>query len=245
MDMQKQRTIVCRGWLLASVSITVPGSLSSSGAQYFPGSSQPATAKQTRTSNGNTVTPERKHEKVNMWKIGKSELIAIAVGSVLYGTLGQFETFLQFQSIIPFSFTIFPAIVVPLFFGAVFGPWVGLFAEVGGYLIEHYISGYPFTWQDNLGLAVMGYITGLAILYTRRRYNHAHAIITATIISAIGLIIGITCNLCSRIVFLKTSVQIASNIFITSGLSDLVLCLILLPILLVIYNAIGERMRRT
>jgi serine/threonine protein kinase len=192
---------------------------------------------------GKIAAIERKNEKVNIWRIGKSEIVSIALGSILYASLGQFEPYLLFPSVTSFSFPIFPAIVIPLFFGIISGPWVGIFTAVVGYLIEHYISGDPFVWEANLGLAVMGFVAGLTILRTRRRYNHIRTIVIAELISAVGLVVGMICNACAYILFLKDTVEGALKLFIPLALSDLILCLILLPPLLVAYNIVNELIR--
>jgi serine/threonine protein kinase/uncharacterized membrane protein len=199
-------------------------------------------ASPTNSPDNDSDAPETKPKRV--WSISKHEFVAMAIGAILYGSLGQFETFLQLPGY-PFRFPIFPAIVIPQFFGAYFGPWVGLFTGLVGCLIEQRFSGYPYAWKDNLGLAMIGFIAGLAKLRTRGHYGHTRAIVFAQIICTIGLAIGIGCGTYGYVFFANSTVAAASRGFIVTGLSDLTLSLILLPPILVIFSRIDERVRNT
>jgi serine/threonine protein kinase len=180
---------------------------------------------------------------IKLWSIDKRKVVAMAFGSVLYAGLGQFGTALRFPSLPSLSFPIFPAIVIPLFFGTIFGPWVGLITGGLGYLLEHYISGNPFVWSESLGLILIGFIAGLAILRTRGHYLHARAIIIAEGISAIAIVLGIACGAYSDILALKFTVGIATKAYLSDMLPDLIISLILLPILLVLYSRVDKRTR--
>src|SRR5262249_262092 len=96
---------------------------------------------------------------LQLWSIDKRQVPAMAFGSALYAGLSQFEIYLRFPGLSSWRFPIFPAIVIPVFFGTAFGPWAGLVTGGLGYLIEHYISGKPFDWSANLDLALIGLIS--------------------------------------------------------------------------------------
>src|SRR5205823_425303 len=59
-------------------------------------------------------------------------------------------------------------LVVPFFFATQFGPWVGLVTALPGALIGDYfskvISVFSFPWYGYAGLAVLGFLSGLAFL---------------------------------------------------------------------------------
>jgi energy-coupling factor transport system substrate-specific component len=167
----------------------------------------------------------------------------MVVGSALYAGLAQFGTSLQLPGLPSWSFPIFPAIVILLFFGAVFGPWVGLCTGTLGYLLEQYLSGNPFVWSENLGLILIGFIAGFAILRTRGRYFHARAIILAEGICAIGIVVGIGCGAYGDILASKFTVEVATKAFISDTLPDLLMGLTLLPILLLVYSKVDTRTR--
>ncbi len=84
-----------------------------------------------------------------------------------------------------------PAIVIPLFFGVVFGPGVGFFTGAVGNSIGDFISGYGIVWFWDIGNGLVGLIAGLAVYLTLGRYNNARNIIIAEIFSAIGIVVGI------------------------------------------------------
>src|SRR5581483_770767 len=84
-----------------------------------------------------------------------------------------------------------PAIVIPLFFGAVFGPWVGLFTGGIGNLLGDYVSGYGVYWNWDVGNGLLGFIAGLTLLRTWGNYKTTRSIVIAEIFSAVGIIVGI------------------------------------------------------
>lgn len=185
------------------------------------------------------VTEERSLTRV--WGVGVRQIVFMALGAALYGGLSWVTNAIQLPSAGNVSFR--PAIVIPLFFGAVFGPWVGLFTGGIGNLLGDYISGYGVYWNWDVGNGLIGFIAGLAMLYTWGRYNTTRNIVTAEVLSAIGIIVGISFAALNDIWISKLSfvTAVTGEIFPAAG-SDLINGLILLPILLVAYNA---AMRRT
>lgn len=184
------------------------------------------------------VTEERSQAKI--WSIGARHIVFMALGAALYGGLSYLTNVLQLPATSNVSFR--PAIVIPLFFGVVFGPWVGLFTGGVGNFIGDYISGYGVYWNWDLGNALIGFIAGLALYITWGRYNTLRNIITAEVFSAIGIIVGLGFAAYSDIWVSQYTIAGATGNFVPAVLSDLVNGLILLPILLVAYNA---AMRRT
>jgi len=166
----------------------------------------------------------------------------MALGAALYGGLSWVTNFIQLPSAGNVSFR--PAIVIPLFFGVLFGPWVGLFVGGIGNVIGDLISGYGFFWNWDLGNGLIGFIAGLAMLMTWGRYNTTRAIVIAEIFSAVAVVVGIAFAAYNDIWVSKLTVPAATSEFVPATLSDLINGLILLPILLVAYNAaMGRRGR--
>ncbi len=138
------------------------------------------------------------------------------------------------------------ALIVPLFFGAISGPWVGLLIIlVGTYfgdrLADYSVSAYyGLSWTWYAGHLLIGFIAGLAIFKTLGRYNTGRAITIAVASSAAAIIIG-SAFIAYTVVSGSggTSVEVWSG-FIKLSLSSAI-DLLLLPILLVIYNAIASR----
>ncbi len=170
-----------------------------------------------------------------IWRVGVRQVVYMALGAALYGALSFLTNFLQLPSVGQVS--VRPAIVIPLFFGAVFGPVVGFFVGGVGNFIGDYISGYGVFWNWDLGNALIGLIAGLALYGTFGIYSSRRPITFAEIASAIGIIVGIGFAAYTDIWVSKLNFGGASSEFLPAAISDLIFGLILLPILLVAYNA--------
>jgi len=174
-------------------------------------------------------------EKLNVWNLGKRQLVAMAVGALLFAALFFLSSLfglIYFASIA----TIALACVTLLFLGTVFGPWAGLFTGVGGLLIVGLLENqrvFDISFGKlELGFAIAGFIAGLSLFITRGRYNNAQAIATAGGISIIGSFIG-------------TYIDYFPYIGILDLISFSVIpSLVLLPASLATYNAIVNRLNR-
>ncbi len=189
------------------------------------------------------VTEKQERSPSRIWGIGVRQIVYMALGAALYGGLSIVTNVIQLPSAGNVSFR--PAIVIPLFFGAVFGPWVGLFTGGIGNLIGDYFSGYGVFWNWDIGNGLIGFIAGLAMLYTWGRYNSTRLIVIAEIFSAVGVVVGIAFAAYNDIWISKLSfVTATTGEILPAAGSDLINGLILLPILLVAYNAAIRRYGR-
>ncbi len=152
----------------------------------------------------------------NVWGLGQRRLLAMLAATLIYAILefvvGRLfvtfsnngttfsapffanignSTFLPSLSSILFSVIL----CVPFFFGAEFGPWVGVVCVVVGALIGDILSGYlsivPFQafWYVYAGSILLGFFPGLAFLRTRGKYVTASAIRLALLMSALGVLL--------------------------------------------------------
>src|SRR6266566_4344524 len=106
-----------------------------------------------------------------VWSIGRRQIVAMLIGTLLYASLSHFaivEGNFQAGNLI----YLLPTLIIPLFFGEPFGPWVGLFVGAVGFLIGSYFPGPDLnvaddnvltggffqgvTLEDILGAALMG-----------------------------------------------------------------------------------------
>ena len=191
------------------------------------------------------------------WGIGLWPAIALILGVILYAIPNYFIDLLYknngaFMNTGPTIFNeyidtgfffIGLALIVPLFFGAISGPWVGLLIIlVGTYLGDRFAdysvsAYYGLSWTWYAGHILIGFIAGLAIFKTLGRYNTGRAIVIAVATGAAAIIIG------SAFAAYGISGIISDTAwsgFIKLSLSSAI-DLLLLPILLVIYNAIASR----
>lgn len=178
-----------------------------------------------------------------VWGIDVRQIVYMALGAALYAGLSYVTNSLQLPGATNVSLR--PGIVIPLFFGAVFGPWVGLFTGAIGNTINDLLIG-GFYWNWELGIGLIGFVVGLAVYLTWGRYNKVSKIIFAEIFSVIGLIVGLGFAAITDIWVSQLSFQtVILSEFFPALLPDLVIGLILLPILLVAYNAAVARIGRS
>jgi serine/threonine protein kinase len=210
-----------------------PTSLSSS--TNLPANAQPIIARTTSK------------EKVNVWKIGKREVVATLIGMALY--VGLSHLFVLFDFSAGFI-VIIPALLIPLLLGMRFGPWTGLAIGGIGFFIGEFI-GPPSHWSFSLGsvqigyipagdlllwdlsTALSGFVAGLTMLITKGRYNIRNIVIADTII-AISVFLGVGFALLISVGLYFIEIALPTSVFIS----------IFLPISLITYNAIADRRRR-
>ncbi|HJT56479.1 MAG TPA: protein kinase [Ktedonobacteraceae bacterium] len=206
-------------------------------------------------------------KKVRVWSIGLRQIIAMIVGTALFTLAGYvvdslivhstdqsiynpiFPTLsgLIFNFLNPASLLGGLTLVIPLFFGVEFGPWVGLVVALsGGWLadtISNYRTSLGVQWYWYLAIAVLGLVAGLALAITRGRYNRFSSFFIAILMSAIGTFLYFLIGIYGDSTF-DSFIQsnFASYLF---GLTlTSVICLIPLLILLLVYNAITGNMKR-
>jgi energy-coupling factor transport system substrate-specific component len=123
----------------------------------------------------------------NPWAVSTRELLAIAVGSVLYGLFGWATSGLKIPG--PFNSSIRPGVAIPLFFGAAFGPVVGFVVGFAGNMIADLLSGVGFLWNWNVGNGLMGLVAGLATYYVSR-LDSGRSLAIATGFALLGIVVG-------------------------------------------------------
>ncbi len=148
-------------------------------------------------------------------------------------------------------------LVTPEFFGAVFGPWVGLFTGGASLLagaiifanilalliyrtlipIDQYIPAYSSTWFVHIGFALTGFMSGFAMFKKKGRYNIGRTLG----FSSLGAVAGSAFLIFVLFIQFHTGPYFVNDYLIPASiiaLAFIVVGLILLPILLVIYNRI-------
>ena len=187
---------------------------------------------------------ERQEERTRpqIWRVGVRQVVYMALGAALYGGLSYLTNVLQLPATSNVSFR--PAIVIPIFFGAVFGPVVGFFTGGVGNFLGDLISGYGVYWNWDVGNGIIGLISGFALYFTWRRYYKVSNIVIAEIFGIVGVVVGLAFAAYNDMWVLKYNFAAASGNFVPAALTDLVNGIILLPILLVAYNAATRRLGR-
>lgn len=119
----------------------------------------------------------------SLWQIGTRQVVYMAVGAALYGVLSWATNVVQLPSISLISLR--PAVVIPIFFGLVFGPAVGFFSGFVGNVLGDALTGWGVFPIWCLGNGLMGLIPGLVVAFK----NRAQATdIVLAIVAAIALL---------------------------------------------------------
>jgi energy-coupling factor transport system substrate-specific component len=181
-------------------------------------------------------------EKKSLWKFGTREVVYSAIGAALYAVLSYATNFLQLPSAGNVAFR--PAVAIPLFFGVAFGPWVGFISGFFGNIIGDLISGYGFwIWWD-LGNGIMGLIAGL-VASQITNYRDGKSILKAELYCALGIIVGMAVASISEMWVSGADITtvVYAN-FIPAIIPNLINGLILVPILMIAYQAVLSRSGR-
>jgi serine/threonine protein kinase len=216
-----------------------------------PGTSDMAPQQQARkpVSRNDIVTETGRAGDVQRTEKGSSiprQLAAMVIGVVLYGCAYTFIGTMAGHNKDLAAYALFSlTVVIPIFFGVVFGPLVGLVTGGGGYLMGHYLSSNPGYWNNGLGIALTGLIAGLAMLKTGGNYRKFRAFAIAGLFSVLGIIVGEGIVDCGSIWVTNTDAVSAARNFLIFTLLELIFSLVLLPILLAIYNLITRQRRHS
>lgn len=181
----------------------------------------------------------------HIWRIDNRRRAAILLGAIVYGVALYIIDVLNYSTMAPnWNWVYSLPVVVLLFFGAVYGPWVALFVGVAGEILlailvaRFYGSSFFFEASGVVGDAIIGSIVGLSFAYTRGSFSNIRALVVVEIIGGIGILLGdLFYSLIAQSPSYNNGVQGSwSLIFTAIILPDLVCGLVLLPILLTLYN---------
>lgn len=181
-------------------------------------------------------------EKKSLWSFGTREVVYAAIGAALYAVLSYLTNFLQIPSAGNVSFR--PGVVIPIFFGVAFGPLVGFISGFLGNILGDLLSGYGFWFWWDLGNGLMGLIPGL-IAAGLTSFKDGRSILRAEIFTILGVVVGM--GLASLSEMWVSGADMATVIganFVPAAVTNLVNGLILLPILMVAYDAVVARSGR-
>lgn len=201
-------------------------------------------------------------KKTSIWYVGPRQIIAAILGILLYGLFSHVNLIF----ILPGgTLDVFlPALLIPLFFGVIFGPWVGLVVGGFGFLLGDYVAnmwlhdlswnnGYLYygsaliNFRDVVGWnGVAGYLVnamiGLVAGLTRssiRRYNTAQALATVGVVCAAGITVGTAIVVYSAVWLYGSSfytLREATTALFDTALPNLLFALVALPLLLWAYD---------
>jgi len=151
---------------------------------------------------------------VSVWKFGgRQQIWATVMGIVLFGSVcylldlfflaasndgyssSQYQTFWLIAGVAGFSLmniALGSSLIIPAFFAAKFGPWVGLVTATVGNLLGNVFSdtlSAPFNpWYTYITYAIFGFVAGLVFMKTHGRYTTRGAFLPLAVITIISLV---------------------------------------------------------
>ncbi len=220
-----------------------------------------------------TETPQAsvvKDRRTSISYVGPRQLIAALAGTLLFGLASHANFTILLPSNTPDIFL--PALLIPLFFGVLYGPWVGLVVGGFGFLLGDYVAnywlhdlsgniGYLFYaltmvnrdvigWNGfpgYLGSAMIGIIAGLTRLRIRR-YNTIESLATVGVICAAATAAGIAIAVYGAVWLYRSpfyTLADATTAFFDIFVPNLLFALLALPVLLWIYDGLILRRKTT
>lgn len=181
-------------------------------------------------------------ENKSLWKFGTREVVYAAIGAALYGVLSWATNFLALPA--AGNIALRPAVAIPMFFGVAFGPVVGFLAGAVGNILGDFLSGWGFFWAWDLGNGIMGLIPGLmaaSVVSFRDRGTLFKAAIYSVIGAAVGMLVPSLLEIWLSGIDLSTAI---AGYWLPAALSNAVNGAILVPILMVAYDAVAARSGR-
>ena len=178
--------------------------------------------------------------RASAWAVGTRQVVFMAIGAALYGVLGWATAIARIPG--PFNISARPAIVFPMIFGALFGPWVGFFTGFVGNVIIDLLSGYGFSWNWSLGNGLLGLIAGLAFVQLRR--EELPSLKSVLIWSLVGTLLAFLFSSVTDIWVYQTEPGMVPLQYVQVIIPNIIAGAILLPILYVAYKQVQERSGR-
>jgi energy-coupling factor transport system substrate-specific component len=181
-------------------------------------------------------------DKKGLWSFGTREVVYGAIGAALYGVLSWLTNIFPLPAAGNISFR--PAVAVLIFFGAAYGPWVGLLAGLIGNTLGDAITGWGFYWNWSVGNGLMGMIPGLAAGIIKD-YRSGKGITIGIIYGAIGIAVGML--FASLTEMFVGGIDLSTALigyFTPAFIGNLLVTIVLLPILFVAYHAVAARRGR-
>lgn len=151
----------------------------------------------------------------SLWRIGRRQVLAMIVGVLICSVLSNLSIFWEGPGETNFQI-VYPAVVLSVFLGIRYGPWVGLvtggigsmlntligpLAHLPFWVLSNYgmlnsspldLTRPPFSWPLVVGSALVGFLAGLPLLGTPGRGLTVRSVLAITIRSMLALVVDFT-----------------------------------------------------
>jgi energy-coupling factor transport system substrate-specific component len=176
------------------------------------------------------------------WEFGTRQVVYGAIGAALYGVFAWASNFIPLPAAGNVTFR--PAVAVLIFFGAAYGPWVGLLAGFIGNTLGDALSGWGFYWNWSLGNGLMGLVAGLVAAQIKD-FRAQGDIIKAVIYGIIGVAVGMLFASLTEMLVGGIDLNTALvGYFVPAFIGNAVVTAILLPVLMIAFAAVASRRGR-
>jgi len=176
------------------------------------------------------------------WEFGTRQVVYGAIGAALYGVLSWITNIFPLPAAGNITFR--PAVAVLVFFGAAYGPWVGLLAGFIGNTLGDALSGWGFYWNWSLGNGLIGLVAGL-VASQIKNFRAQGDIIKAVIYGVIGVAVGMLFASLTEMFVGGIDINTALvGYFVPAFIGNAVVTIVLLPILMVAFAAVASRRGR-
>jgi len=182
------------------------------------------------------------NDNKSTWEFGTRQVVYGAIGAALYGVFSWATNIFPLPAAGNITFR--PAVAVLIFFGAAYGPWVGLLAGFIGNTLGDMLTGWGFYWNWSLGNGLMGMIPGLimaAITDFRARADILKAIGWGTLGIVVGMLFASLTEMFVGGIDFNTALV---GYFVPAFLGNFIVTIILLPILMIAFAGVAARRGR-
>nr|MBC7244538.1 ECF transporter S component [Chloroflexota bacterium] len=123
-----------------------------------------------------------------VWEIGTRQVVYMALGAALYGVFCWVFNVIPMPSVSQVALR--PAVVIPIFFGYIFGPVVGFFTGAAGNILGDFLSGWGVYPAWDMGNGLMGFVPGLVLLFAdKKRSLNTLTIITIALLAIFAVLV--------------------------------------------------------
>lgn len=173
------------------------------------------------------------------WKFVFLRSIHGLIGAILYGVLSWAFNAFPMPSMDNIVFR--PAVVVLIFFGVAYGPWIGLFVGLVGGTIGGGLAGWDFYWNWILGAGLIGFVAGMA-WSARANFRSRRSVMRAVCWGGLGTVLGTLFSSLTEIFVVGIHVYTAlTGYFVPVVIADTMMIVVLLPILMLVFADIVSR----
>jgi len=158
------------------------------------------------------------------WEVGTRQVVWMAIGAALYAVFSWLFNGTVFVVPSLSQVALRPAIAIPMFFGYAFGPVVGFFTGAVGNMFGDALTGFGLSPQWSIGNGLVGFIAGLAMLFTDKKKSLDTVLISGGVLTLLGLVVYFLNRALPNMMFYDVPNNIFGDASITlfAGLSLLV-----------------------